>query len=131
MAFGKKTGGRQKGTPNKASLGIQERLQAMGVSCDPFYVLAIVANGTVPCGVCFGKGKTKFQPSNGQSGERVCQSCWGSKREQVSVKDRTSAAGELASYYEAKRKAIELSGSVGAPDLAAVLRERYEKRNKP
>lgn len=41
MARGRKTGGRQKGTPNKATLDIKARLEALG--CDPFDGMAKLA----------------------------------------------------------------------------------------
>lgn len=41
MAKGHKTGGRQKGTPNKANADIQERLKAL--NCDPIEGMAILA----------------------------------------------------------------------------------------
>jgi len=41
MAEGRKTGGRQKGTPNKATADVQARLDALG--CDPIEGMARIA----------------------------------------------------------------------------------------
>jgi hypothetical protein len=41
MALGKKTGGRIKGTPNKGTLAVAERLEAIG--CDPIEGMARIA----------------------------------------------------------------------------------------
>ena len=41
MALGKKTGGRVKGTPNKTTLAVAERLEAIG--CDPLEGMARIA----------------------------------------------------------------------------------------
>ena len=62
-------------------------------------------------------------------GTRTCQSCYGTLFEACSPELRGKMGAELAQYVEAKRKAIEVSGTLGTPDLAAVLRARFEKRN--
>ena len=121
--------GRPPGSQNKIRKTIVDKLA--GWRCDPFKILRDIALGNVPCGVCRGKGHTKFQPScDGVKGggERVCQSCWGSKMEKVSPAERSKAASELAQYIAPKQRAVEISGSLSVPDLAAVLRERYSKR---
>lgn len=41
MALGRKTGGRVKGTPNKATVAVAERLEAIG--CDPIEGMARIA----------------------------------------------------------------------------------------
>jgi hypothetical protein len=41
MALGRKTGGRVKGTPNKGTVAVAERLEAMG--CDPIEGMARIA----------------------------------------------------------------------------------------
>lgn len=41
MALGKKTGGRKKGTPNKKSQALMDRLKSLG--CDPIEDMALVA----------------------------------------------------------------------------------------
>ncbi len=115
MAKGKKTGGRQKGSGNKHTATLRERIARF--NCDPFEVLADIANGNLDCGVCLGAGKTRYQAAadGDRTFERVCQSCYGSKRERISPAERGKAAAELAQYIEAKRKAVEHTGIDGGP----------------
>ncbi len=104
--------GRKKGTPNKSTQNIKDRLQEMG--CDYIGYLACQVMNKVPCSVCHGKGKTQFQPRMGEEpGIRTCQSCWGSGLERIAPKDRGWAAAELLSYCEAKRKALEVTNPDG------------------
>ncbi len=120
--------GRPKGSPNKRTAEVQEILAEL--NCDPVRGAALIALGDVPCRVCRGKGKTQFQPQQGnEPGVRTCQSCWGSKKELISPELSGKMYTELLKYIHAQRKAIEHSGNIGQPDLAAVLRERYAKRN--
>jgi len=44
MAHGRKTGGRQKGTPNRATMEVQSRLEQLG--CDPIEGMARLAMDT-------------------------------------------------------------------------------------
>ena len=125
MAKGIKTGGRKVGSLNKVNRSVKERCENLGV--DVFEVLILTAGNRIECGVCRGTGKSKFQPKRskiflGDEGpmveqpdgkERVCQSCWGSKLERISPKERAWAAAEVAQYIEAKRKAIEHTGEDG------------------
>jgi DnaJ-class molecular chaperone len=108
---GERRGGRQKGTVNKSIQTIRERLAAM--NCDYIGYLANTVNNNVPCAVCRGAGKTKFQPKGGErfSGERTCQSCWGSGLERIEPKESAKAAAELMSYCEAKRKPVDDTGN--------------------
>lgn len=117
-------GGRPKGSPNKRSATIRERLEAL--NCDYIGLLAMMVNNQVPCATCGGAGKTKFQPRGGQtfSGTRTCQSCWGSGMERIGPKDRGWAAAELLSYCEAKRKAVEVSNPDGTMQKTWVVVER-------
>lgn len=48
MALGKKTGGRVKGTPNKATQEIQAKLEALG--CDPLEGMAKIALQSMDAG---------------------------------------------------------------------------------
>ena len=110
---GTRIGGRQKGTPNKISGTIKYRLQQLG--CDPIRFLAKVVNNDVQCGVCRGTGITAFQPQHGdEPGKRLCQSCWGSKLERLSPKERAWAAGELLQYCESKLKQVDHTSSDGS-----------------
>ncbi len=113
-----KTGGRKSGTLNHADQPIAERLRAMG--CNPFQVLADLAAGDLPCGVCRGEGKTRYQAKSDRLHERKCESCYGSGKERISPSERARAASELAQYLEPKRKAIELTGPQGGPVLTKI-----------
>ena len=46
---------------------------------------------------------------------RKCQSCWGTKRENVSTADRARAASDLAKYLRPQLKAVEVTGTEGGP----------------
>lgn len=125
MAKGKKTGGGSRaGSPNLAGVKRKEAwetLVAMGYDPDQVSlgVLAMASMNVMPCGVCNGTGKTRFQPgqSAGGSSERTCQSCWGSKMERIDPKDRARAAGELSKYLHRQLKAVELSGNDEKPPV--------------
>ncbi len=141
--------GSRKGIPNKRTEEIQVKLARL--KCDPFEGMAKIANNELPCGVCRGKLKTKYKLGDGMHaaecrlnkpeangawacscegmGIRTCQSCWGDGFEACSPDLRAKMYAELAGYVAPKRKAIELSGEVGMPDLAAILRARFERRN--
>ena len=122
-------GGRKKGTPNKRTLILQDRLARW--KCDPFEVLSMIARGELLCGVCRGTGKTSFQPARGleKTAKRTCESCYGSGKERISPGERCKAAAELAQYMEPKRKAIEVRATDGAgetvtlEELVKVLRK--------
>lgn len=131
---GKKFGGRAKGTPNRATTTLQERLSRL--RCDPIEGLAMISLRRVSCGTCIDKnlkptGRTKFNLPDGKHAEkcrihkglecscegiaeRPCQSCFGTKWERISVETKLRADTELASYVEAKRKAVELSNPDGS-----------------
>jgi hypothetical protein len=107
-----------------------ERLESM--SCDPFAVLAAVAIGELPCGLCRGVGKTHFQPMRGRQKEpkeRTCGSCYGSGRERISPGERLKAASELAQYCEPKLKAVEHSSAEGAPPITSIQIHLIEAEN--
>lgn len=153
MAKGNAGKGRKAGVRNKKSQQAIDILASM--NCDPISGLANIAQDNVPCSVCRGKGKTKFQPaarkatakcqmcmgsgtipSEGanlglrpcpncnatgwlseateqKSGERTCQSCWGSKLEKISPELKHAAYKELAKYTYPQLKQIEHSGPGG------------------
>ncbi len=141
--------GKPKGTPNKKTLEVAEKLARMG--CDSIVGMATIALNNLPCGVCRSTGITRYKLEAREAciceadpkdcglclgtgfiewGERVCQSCWGTLYEACSPELRGKMYSDLAQYQHAKRKAIEHSGSIGMPDVAAVMRERYEKRKE-
>lgn len=131
---GERRGGREKGKPNRATLEISERLARL--KCDTISGLAKIALRDVPCGVCFGKGRTKYKLPTGEGepqriGERVCESCFGTLKERISPETSLKAYSELAQYEHPKRKAIEHSNPDGSlqpswvivepgPDLARI-----------
>lgn len=123
--------------------------------CDPVMGMVSIALGELICNVCRGKLKSKYKLPTGAHtvdcakglnravkdkrepicacggiGERLCESCYGTGYEIVSPELRGKMYAELAGYLHAKLKAIEHSGEVGMVDLAAILRERYEKHTK-
>lgn len=87
----------------------------MGV--DPFAIQAKIASGDVQCGVCHGKGSTKFQPAHGQSklADRTCESCYGSGKERISPELKQKAADSLGKYCQPQLKQIEVQGGGGGP----------------
>lgn len=119
---GKKTGGRQKGTPNRATLEVIEKLEELG--CDPIIGMAHIAMGDVVCPTCHGEGKAPYRIciENGpywtpeeEGGElMVCKTCQGSGKEPVPTMLRGKMYAELACYVAPKRKAVELKGDASA-----------------
>jgi len=95
MAKRAKTGGRQKGTPNKNTAAIADTLSRL--KCDPIEGLARIANGEeLLCGVSTIAGYTtvSHRPTFAQ---------------------RLKAYTELAEYVAPKRKAVEVAGEGGGP----------------
>ncbi len=128
---GTRPSGRKKGTPNKSTLSIQEKLDAIG--CDPYTGMATIAINKLPCGVCRGKGKTPYKTEDGEIRTRKCESCYGTLFEACSPELRGKMYAELAQYVGAKRKAIEMSGSVNTGNAEAILesrRKRMEEQGK-
>lgn len=140
-----KLGGRKKGTPNKPTRTLQETLNRLG--CNPIEGLAMISLRRVSCGTCIDKnlkptGHTKFNLPDGKHAascrihkgfactcegiaERPCQSCFGTKWEKISVETKLRADTELASYVEAKRKAIEVSGTPDGQPLQSRVVVEY------
>lgn len=94
MAKGKKTGGRQRGQPNKASLKAEEI--AASVGCDPLKILCMFATGDWQ-GLGY-KGPTETRYAQGGASYEV---------ETISKEHRIRAAKEAAEYLLPKRKAID------------------------
>lgn len=146
---GVRYGGRQKGTPNRKTVDIQEKLAHL--KCDPVAILAHIATRQIPCGTCIDKnrkptGKTAYKlPADSHAakckgspctcagiGERVCESCFGTKWERINVKDMGDAAGKLARMIVPELKAIEISGAIdiglgAAAEIIASRKARMEK----
>lgn len=133
---GTRGGGRKKGTANKKTRDIQEKLDRLG--CDPHKGMAIIAMNELPCGVCRGKLKTKCKLPEGSHAKdcaitearlikgklkctcdgftmRVCESCYETGFEACSPELRGKMFAELAAYISPKRKAIEHTGPEGGP----------------
>ena len=118
-----KGAGRVAGKPTKSRQAVIDRLESLG--CDLVGYLALSVNNKVPCGVCRGTGKTKFQSGSDQPGERICQSCWGSKLERLKPSERADAAGLLMKYCYPAMQAIEVSNPDGTlrPSWEVVILE--------
>lgn len=122
---GERRGGRAEGTPNKATASIEEKLARLG--CDPLEGMARIALNDLPCGVCRGKGKTKYM-RDGKISVRICESCYGTLYEACAPELRGKMLAELAQYVAPKRKAIEHSGPGGGPIETRVLELLTEGR---
>lgn len=102
---GERRGGRVKGTPNRATLDVADKLRKLG--CDPIEGMARIAMGVDGDG----------NPLNPQP----------------SIELTAKMHAELAQYVAPKRKAVEHSGSVGVrhedavKDLQAKLRAHDQR----
>lgn len=123
-----KTGGRKKGSLNKATL---YKSRNPDEDFDPFAIMRAIAKGELPCGVCQGSGKTKWlRKPGGKLAERVCGSCYGSGRERITPELRARMAAELAMYQAPKRRAIEIlpdSRNEGDFTYEELLSVRYRR----
>ncbi len=96
-----KYGGRQKGTPNKKTVALQEIAERLDV--DPFEILLLYAKGDfITLGLCG-----------------------------VTSSERLKAAIEAASYLHPKRKAIEHTGEMGVNGAITVTVKRIGANAKP
>lgn len=103
--------GKKAGQQNKATIEGKARVEAYGKEAIEFHH-AVMTN-TLPCGVCRGLGKTKYQPGGSEDGKpRTCQSCWNSKMERIDPKVRQASAESLLDRFMAKLKHVEHSGTV-------------------
>ena len=133
--------GRKKGVPDKAKVEFESAKQVLErMGLNPIERLAKMADGDVPCGVCMGTGKTRWQPKKRKAlegmeldeepfdstKERTCQSCYGSGFERISPADRSRAASELAKYVQPQLKAIEISGNADRPIVTEIRIEFIE-----
>lgn len=157
MAKGKKTGGRSKGTPNRASETVQALMDRLGV--DVFHAMGLIVARRVPCGTCIDKdlkptGVTKVQLEDGKHASdcaitearlswgqlvctcggmttRVCQSCKGDLWEKIAIDTQLKAASDIAQYLQPKRKAIEITNPDNSlKDLARAMMESRAARLK-
>ncbi len=113
-----------RGKVTQGQASVRERLERLG--CDLIQYLALTVKNEVPCGVCRGTGKTKFQAGNDNIGTRVCQSCWGSKLERLKPSERADAAGLLMKYCYSTMQSVEVSNPDGTlkPSWEVVILEQ-------
>ena len=124
--------GRKKGVKPKIIQEFEDAKAIMlAMGYNPIEAMVKTALGDVPCGVCFGKGNTVYQPKRkklqdgtyaGEAFEdamkgrpRVCQSCCGSGKEKVSPELKGRMHERLAMKTHADLKAFEHTGQFGGP----------------
>lgn len=118
--------GKKAGQQNKATLEGKERVERYGKEAIEFHH-AVMTN-KLPCGVCRGEGKTKFQPG-GDSDKpslRTCQSCWGSKMERIDPKVRQGSAESLLDRYLPKLKHVEHANDEDHPLIQGYRAEEWK-----
>lgn len=122
-----KTGGRQKGTPNKATPEFRERLERLG--CRPEEFLAMTVNGTLPCIYC--------KPGARRDGDDECPACKGTGQEKIKVGDRITAAIRLLDSTDprlaaktvdktVRRFVVARMNALSAEDRAEIERKAQE-----
>jgi hypothetical protein len=119
---GQGRGGRPKGSLNKNTLEVAERLAAIG--CDPLVGMAKLASGVIVCVRCKGRKKIPGPPIPGETRRLsvICHQCNGTGREVVSTDIRGRMLSELAQYVAPKRRAIDHRGdALGIEALLAHL----------
>lgn len=135
--------GRKKGQKTKVKIEFETATQVLErMGLNPTERMAQMANGDVPCGVCFGKGKTRWQPRRRKAlegleleeqpeadttKERTCQSCYGSGKEQVSPELRGKMLEALSRKVHPDLKAIEHSGAGGGPIQHEIIPVQFIK----
>ncbi len=115
--------GRKKGQLTKSRQAVIDRIEELG--CDLVGYLTLTVKNEVPCGVCRGTGKTKYQAGQDKVRQRDCQSCWGSKLERLKPSERADAAGLLMKYCYPAMQSIEVSNPDGTlrPSWEVVILE--------
>ncbi len=129
MATKKKTGGRVKGTANKRTQEVIDRLASL--KCDPIEGMALIALGKAKCPECAGKkvqlysmGVMNYVVDTRDGMEMTCQQCSGTGFEPTPLELRGRMFAELAQYIAPKRKAIEHStGGEEEMTLNVILKE--------
>jgi hypothetical protein len=131
---GKKTGGKKLGSLNRTTR--LKRSMAAGNE-DALAEMRRIARGDVPCGVCHGRGKTKYQPARrsengewivsdpdaGKLAERTCLSCYGSGKEIISPELKAKMWAEIAKYERPQLKAVQVGGDPEKPIQAHLVVE--------
>ena len=106
---GTKTGGRDKGTPNKRTVMLREQLEAAGMTDDlhPVVMMFKVYTGEMTMPVVIKGGKD-------EADEVVVM--------ELPPDLRVKCMAEVAQYLEPKRKAVELVGEGGEPIKILLLK---------
>jgi hypothetical protein len=113
---GKKTGGRQKGTPNKKTQDVMEVCERLGLN--PIEVLARFALGDWNG---LGYESAQIEVNHTEYGSVL--------KYTIDPGVRSKCAAELASYIFPKRKAIEHSGPDGDPLQTLVVEVVHAKKD--
>jgi len=116
----RKTGGRKKGTPNKKTQEVIERLKELG--CDPIEGMAKIAMGVSPCVSCEESGFIKAEEE-----KEVCPNCNGLGVLESSIELKGQMYKELAQYIAPKRKAVEISGDIENPFTISLIERTIVK----
>lgn len=117
---GKKSGGRQKGTPNKNKSELQKKADALGV--DPFEILLLFTKGDWQALGYPQEKETKFNAQGGVVQVRV-----------ISPDLRVAAAKAASEYLYPKKKAVEIvnggEGESSAPLQVIILPSNGREKN--
>lgn len=123
-----KTGGRKKGTPNKRTVDVMNRLNDLG--CDPIALLVETSHGMIDCRHCDEQGKVsvdqyflitrtsmpdefaEMPPEVRLNTVLECPYCRGTKMRALDDTLTVRARTELLQYIAPKRKAIEVTGEL-------------------
>lgn len=97
--------GRPKGSKNKRTKDVIEILEEKFPGYNPVAAMAALAHDDVKCGVCDGTGKVTRR--------RRCDHCNGTGKIPVPLELQAQMHREVAQYIAPKRRAVEMSGSVG------------------
>jgi hypothetical protein len=136
---GERFGGRQVGTVNKRTEAVAMTFTRL--RCNPLALMLTIALNKLPCGVCRGKGKTRYKLAeerpcleceggepNGAAtrqcwacsgtqrqrlAERTCESCYGSLMETCNPELRGKMASDACKYYAPQLRSVEVSGTIG------------------
>ena len=121
---GTRVGGRKKGTPNKRTLEVMQRLEEM--DCDTIEGMVNLARGDAPC-LCCKDGRVTIpqyyklirkqmpDPKDGESlvdeadKFTVCPNCGGTGFEPIEATLSGAMYKELAQYVAPKRKAVDIT----------------------
>lgn len=108
-----KTGGRQKGTPNRSSVPVAQKAEELGI--DPFVILLHFAAGNWKA---LGYAEEQYVSNINEYGTYY--------KWTIDPSVRSKAAQEACSYLYPKRKALELTGEEGQGFVIKI--EDYTKK---